>query len=111
MGDFEQMALRLEAKLRQGFRCIKIKIGAIDFERELELLSRIRARYTPREVEIRVDANGAFSPRNALERLQRLEAFELHSIEQPIAAAPPKKWPACANSLPCPSRWTKNSSE
>ncbi len=102
MGDFEQMALRLEAKLRQGFRCIKIKIGAIDFERELELLSRIRARYTPREVKIRVDANGAFSPRNALERLQRLAAFELHSIEQPIAAGAPEEMARLCEQSPLP---------
>lgn len=102
MGDFEQMTLRLEDKLRQGFRCIKIKIGAIDFERELELLSRIRARYTPREVEIRVDANGAFSPREALERLQRLAAFELHSIEQPIAAGAPEEMARLCEQSPLP---------
>ena len=102
MGDFEQMALRLEDKLRQGFRCIKIKIGAIDFERELELLSRIRARYTPREVEIRVDANGAFTPTDALDKLQRLSEFHLHSIEQPIRAGQWKEMSTLCASAPFP---------
>ena len=86
MGDFERMARRLEEKIEAGYRCIKIKIGAIDFGEELSLLRRIRQRYNENDIEIRVDANGAFSPDDALERLKCLSDFRLHSIEQPIRA-------------------------
>ena len=86
MGTFDEMYARIGEKMRQGFRCIKLKIGAIDFERELELLAFIRSRFTPEQVELRVDANGAFTPADAMERLVRLSAFGLHSIEQPIRA-------------------------
>lgn len=93
MGDFPTMLERLEHKLQAGFRCIKIKIGAIDWHREVELLRRIRERYSPREVELRVDANGAFPPQDAPARLQELAAFHIHSIEQPIRAG---QWQAMA---------------
>lgn len=86
MGSFGEMAARMEEKLRAGFRCVKIKIGAIDFEDEVELLRRLRERFSPSQVELRVDANGAFSPAEAPEKLARLAAFGLHSIEQPIRA-------------------------
>ncbi|ADV44686.1 o-succinylbenzoate synthase [Bacteroides helcogenes] len=86
MGNFEDMYLRIEEKIQQGFRCIKLKIGAIDFEKELELLAYIRRHFTPRQIVLRVDANGAFSPVEALEKLHRLSEFDLHSIEQPIRA-------------------------
>ena len=80
------MLLRMEEKLKAGFKCIKLKIGAIDFEREMDLLERLRQRYTPDEVQLRVDANGAFTPAEAPERLARLSALGIHSIEQPILA-------------------------
>ena len=92
MGTYDEMAARIEEKLRQGFRCIKLKIGAIDFDKELELLRRIRERYGPREVELRVDANGAFGPllgrgvEEPLYKLELLSQYALHSIEQPIKA-------------------------
>ena len=88
MGSYDEMAQRMEEKLRQGFRCIKLKIGAIDFNQELELLRRIRERFSPREVELRVDANGAFHFDNgdALYKLELLSQYALHSIEQPIKA-------------------------
>lgn len=86
MGNFDEMYHRIEEKMQKGFRCIKLKIGAIDFERELELLRHIRAQFTPEQIELRVDANGAFSPTDAPEKLQRLAEFHLHSIEQPIRA-------------------------
>ena len=72
--------------MKQGFRCIKLKIGAIDFEKELELLAHIRRHFSPEQIELRVDANGAFSPTDALEKLKRLSDYQLHSIEQPIRA-------------------------
>ena len=79
-------AYQLVEKMQQGFRCIKLKIGAIDFEKELELLAHIRRHFTPAQIDLRVDANGAFSPADALEKLHRLSEFQLHSIEQPIRA-------------------------
>ena len=86
MGTFDEMSRRIEEKLQQGFRCIKLKIGAIDFESELELLKKIRKCFGPREVELRVDANGAFSYDRALGQLEQLSQYALHSIEQPIKA-------------------------
>lgn len=84
MGDFEQMCRRMEEKLELGFHCVKLKIGAIDFDSELELIRRLRSRYSPEAVELRVDANGAFSPADALQKLESLSRYGLHSIEQPI---------------------------
>ena len=86
MGNFDEMYRRIGEKMQQGFRCIKLKIGAIDFEKELELLAHIRRHFTSAQIELRVDANGAFSPADALEKLHRLSEFQLHSIEQPIRA-------------------------
>lgn len=84
MGNFKEMLQRMEEKLAAGFRCVKLKIGAIDFEQELDLLRKLRQNHSNRHLEIRVDANGAFAVREAMERLQRLAEFDLHSIEQPI---------------------------
>lgn len=84
MGSSDFMQKQIEEKLKQGFSTIKLKIGAIDFDKECELLHSIRNRYSADEIELRVDANGAFTPSNALEKLKRLSDFELHSIEQPI---------------------------
>ena len=86
MGDFDRMLQQIEVKMQSGYRCIKLKIGAINFEEELALLKHIRAHYSAREIELRVDANGAFSPVDAMEKLNRLAELELHSIEQPIRA-------------------------
>lgn len=84
MGDRASMLQRICEKLEAGFRCIKLKIGAIDFKAELALLDYIRQKFGPEEVELRVDANGAFTPENVMSRLKALSAFDLHSIEQPI---------------------------
>lgn len=84
MGDEAYMLQQLEQKIKDGFRCIKMKIGAIDFEKELSILKFIRNHFSSQEIEIRVDANGAFSPHEALKKLERLATFEIHSIEQPI---------------------------
>ena len=84
MGDADFMKTQIREKLEAGFRCIKLKIGAIDFEQELELLQMIRQEYNEKELELRVDANGAFSVEEALEKLKRLSEFSIHSIEQPI---------------------------
>lgn len=84
MGEESFMKQQIEEKLAAGFRCIKLKIGAIDFDKELQLLRFIREHFTPDQVEIRVDANGAFSRNLALDKLIQLSEFKLHSIEQPI---------------------------
>ena len=84
MGEESFMKLQIQEKLKQGFSCIKMKIGAIDFETELKLLKSIRKEYSKSDIELRVDANGAFSPENALEKLKVLSDLDLHSIEQPI---------------------------
>lgn len=89
MGSFEEMRKRIEQKLAQGFHCVKLKIGAIDFDAELELIKRIRERFSLHEVELRVDANGAFPFEEALYKMELLSQYALHSIEQPIKA---KQW-------------------
>jgi o-succinylbenzoate synthase len=84
MGDPAFMKQQINAKLAAGFSCIKLKIGAIDFDKELELMRSIRQEFDADTIEIRVDANGAFKPNEALEKLKRLSDYNLHSIEQPI---------------------------
>jgi len=84
MGDKSTMLKRIQEKLEAGFSCLKLKVGAIDFEDELNLLSNIRKEFSPKELEIRVDANGAFTPDNAESKLSALAKYKLHSIEQPI---------------------------
>lgn len=85
MGEPSFMKAQIEEKIAQGFSCIKLKIGAIDFQKELELLAFIRTHFSSEQIEIRVDANGAFDSNEALDKLNQLSSFELHSIEQPIA--------------------------
>lgn len=85
MGNEAFMKQQIEEKLEQGFTCIKLKIGAIDFQKELDLLRFIRQHFDAKTIEIRVDANGAFSSNEALDKLNQLSGFQLHSIEQPIA--------------------------
>lgn len=84
MGNPEEMLLQIQEKIATGFSCIKLKIGAIDFDKELELLRYIRLKFSPKQIEIRVDANGAFDSNLALYKLNQLSEFKLHSIEQPI---------------------------
>ena len=84
MGNYDEMLQRMEQKLEQGFRCVKLKIGAIDFEQELDLVRRIRQRFSHHEVELRLDANGAFPFEEALYKLELLSQYNIHSIEQPI---------------------------
>lgn len=86
MGEKQFMLDQIKEKLESGFDCIKLKIGAIDFEEELSLLKFIREEFDENTITLRVDANGAFSPENAIEKLKRLADFKLHSIEQPIKA-------------------------
>lgn len=84
MGSYEEMCQRMEQKLEQGFRCVKLKIGAIDFDSEMALIKRLRQRYSADTVELRVDANGGFTPQDAPQKLNELARYNIHSIEQPI---------------------------
>lgn len=84
MGSEAFMKEQIASKIEDGFTCIKLKIGAIDFQTELDLLKSIRTHFSPNDIELRVDANGAFSASEALEKLKRLSDYDLHSIEQPI---------------------------
>ncbi len=84
MGDEIFMLNQIQQKLEEGYKCIKMKIGAIDFKTEISLLSSIRKKYTKEEIELRVDANGAFKQGEALEKLKILSNYDIHSIEQPI---------------------------
>ncbi|SNY99754.1 o-succinylbenzoate synthase [Flagellimonas pacifica] len=93
MGDESFMLKQLEQKLKDGFQCIKMKIGAIDFNKELSILKFIRKKFTVDEIELRVDANGAFSKENAMDKLKQLSECQIHSIEQPIK---PGQWDTMA---------------
>lgn len=86
MGSYQSMLEQIETKIKAGFGCIKLKIGAINFGEELALLRRIRTDFSANDIELRVDANGAFSPAEAMDKLNRLAELDLHSIEQPIRA-------------------------
>ncbi len=86
MGEKDFMIKQIQDKLSQGFTTLKMKIGAINFETELKILAYIRERFGPDEVELRVDANGAFGADEALKKLDKLSVYLLHSIEQPIKA-------------------------
>lgn len=84
MGDSNLMRERIATKLAEGFGCVKIKIGGINFDDEVGLLRFIRQEAPG--IQLRLDANGAFTPANALDRLNRLAEFDIHSLEQPIKA-------------------------
>ena len=90
MGDFDEMIERIDEKVEQGFHCIKLKIGAIDWMKEVQMIEYIRKKYSDSSLQIRVDANGGFSMDNALPRLKRLADLGVHSIEQPIQAGCPE---------------------
>lgn len=93
MGTYDEMYERLEEKLKAGFHCVKLKIGAIDFFKELDLIKHIRQVFTKEQIELRVDANGGFTPENAMSRLEALAQYDIHSIEQPIRQ---HQWPQMA---------------
>jgi o-succinylbenzoate synthase len=86
MNDSAKMYDEAIQKIQAGFDVIKIKVGALDFDEECRLLESIRKQFSAFKITLRVDANGAFSPNDALEKLNELKRFDLHSIEQPIAS-------------------------
>ena len=89
MGTFDEMYHRIEEKLKAGFRCVKLKIGAIDWQKEIELISFVRSCFGKEQIELRVDANGGFANDEAMKKLEQLSRYDIHSIEQPIRQ---KQW-------------------
>lgn len=102
IGTQDEMLHRVEEKLNLGFKCIKLKIGGIDFNRELEILAAIRSQYSRAQIELRLDANGAFQPHNALEKLDQLAKYDIHSIEQPIRQGQWQKMSEICKKSPIP---------
>ncbi|MFO8001971.1 MAG: o-succinylbenzoate synthase [Marinilabilia sp.] len=102
MGRPEEMIRRIAEKLDAGFSCLKMKIGAIGFEEEHKILEQLRKRFSKEELELRVDANGAFSPGDAPKILQKLADLDIHSIEQPIKAGQWKEMATLCRSTPIP---------
>jgi o-succinylbenzoate synthase len=102
MGDHDEMLDRLREKIDEGYRCMKMKVGAIDHEQELELLKRMRAQFKADELEIRVDANGAYLPDQAGPILELFADLEIHSIEQPIKAGHPDQMAILCKESPIP---------
>lgn len=84
MGSHDEMLARLETKMQAGFHCVKLKIGDIEFDSELDLIRHIRQAFTKEQIELRVDANGGFTFEDAPSRLEQLARYDIHSIEQPI---------------------------
>ena len=102
MGDKDYMLQQIQQKIQEGFACIKLKIGGIDFEEELSLLRYIRERFGRDQIELRLDANGAFPVDQALERLTQLSSFDIHSIEQPIRQGQAQAMSALCKQSPIP---------
>ncbi len=102
MGSEEFMKQQIKEKIESGFSCIKMKIGAIDFQTELHLIKSIRKEFSSKDMELRVDANGAFQPFETLEKLKILSEFDLHSIEQPIKQGQTEKMAALCKETPLP---------
>ena len=86
MGDYDFMQQQVQQKLEQGFATLKMKVGAIDFQQELQVLASVRKQFSASEITLRVDANGAFNAENVDTKLEALARFDLHSIEQPVKA-------------------------
>ena len=102
MGTFEEMYQRIEEKIQAGFHCVKLKIGAIDWEREISLIKIIRQHFTKEQIELRVDANGGFTPQEAMRKLEQLATYDIHSIEQPIKQHQWKEMTRLCHETPLP---------
>lgn len=102
MNSYEVMLKELQSKIELGFSCIKIKIGAVDFDNELKLIQHIRKQFCSDDIKIRVDANGAFSPEEAPAKLDVLSKLNLHSIEQPIKAGQWREMEKLCRNTPIP---------
>lgn len=98
MGDMDFMMGQISIKVYDGFRCIKLKVGGLDFDRECDVLNYVRRRYFRENISIRLDANGAFKIDDALYKLEQLAKFSIHSIEQPIKPGLPEMEELCRKS-------------
>jgi o-succinylbenzoate synthase len=98
MGGLDFMLQQVEIKIRDGYRCVKLKVGGLDFEKECDVLQYIRRKYFRDNIEIRLDANGAFKKDEALQKIQQLKRFQVHSIEQPIKVGLPEMEQLCRES-------------
>jgi o-succinylbenzoate synthase len=98
MGDLDQMLQQASIKIEEGFRCIKIKVGGLNFEKECDILHYIRRKYYREEITLRLDANGAFKTEEALYKLYDLSKFKIHSLEQPIKPGQPELEELCRKS-------------
>lgn len=102
MGSVEFMRTQIKEKIEEGYLCIKLKIGSLNFDKEISILKEIRSQFSQEKIELRLDANGAFSPTDALEKLKRLSDFHIHSIEQPIKAGQYEKMAKLCQQTPIP---------
>ena len=101
MGQKKFMISQIKEKINSGFDCVKIKIGSLDFDTEIDLIKNIRKEYSLKDLEIRVDANCAFSFSESLEKLKKLSDFSIHSIEQPIQTRQWETWLFMRKISPC----------
>lgn len=98
MGEMDFMMDQINEKVSKGFRCIKLKVGGLDFDRECDILGYIRKRYYREDIELRLDANGAFKLDDALYKLNELAKYNIQSIEQPIKQGLPEMEELCRKS-------------
>lgn len=90
MGGMDQMLQQIEIKIQEGFNCLKLKVGGIDFERECDILQYIRRKYFKMDIMLRLDANGAFKPEEVMYKIHELSRFTIHSLEQPLKVGMPQ---------------------
>jgi len=102
MGSREYMENQIRNKVREGFDTIKLKVGALDFETETDILRNIRKQFSPADITIRLDANGGFTPQNAMRKLSRFSEFSIHSIEQPIKQGQTEAMASLCRTSPIP---------
>lgn len=102
MGDLDKMVERLKSKIEEGFKCIKLKIGAIEWNEELEMIQIIRKNFNEKDLMIRVDANGGLAYQDCLKKLGQLADLGVQSIEQPIKAGDPEKMAILCRETPLP---------
>lgn len=98
MGGMDEMLQQIEIKIQEGFRCLKLKVGGLDFEKECDILQYIRRKYFKMDISLRLDANGAFKPDEAMYKLHKLSRYNIHSIEQPLKAGLADMAALCARS-------------
>lgn len=102
MNEFDEMRKEVFEKIESGFNVVKLKIGGIQFRQELDLLKEIRLKYSPKELTIRLDANGSFAPNESMQKLEQLAVYDIHSIEQPIKSGNKKEMKYIVTNSPIP---------